>query len=183
VSSSHGKRSTPAASVCSNQSQSRPSRAARVVGVVHTAAHAEAARAAGAQEVVVGEDSTGAERFGPYDLILDSVGGASFASALPLVVEGGTCIVFGATGGGESRIRVWDLYGKGGVTLYGFLIHYKVKQQPIAEGLPRLARMVADGTLHTSVGAQAPWTEVARVGQALLERRFTGNVVLEVGEA
>jgi NADPH:quinone reductase len=157
--------------------------AARVVGVVRSAAHAEAARAAGAQEVVVSEDNAGAERFGPYDVILDSVGGASLSSALPLVVEGGTCIAFGTTGGGESTIRVWDLYGRGGVSLYGFLINYEVKLQPIATGLPRLARMVADGTLRTSIGAQAPWTEVARVGQELLERHFTGKAVLHVGEA
>ncbi len=157
--------------------------AARVVGVVHSAAHAETARAAGAQEVVVGADNVGAARFGPYDVILDSVGGASLASALPLVAEGGTCIAFGTTGGGESTIKMWDLYGKGGVTLYGFLINYEVKLQPIADGLPRLAQMVADGTLRTSIGAQAPWMEIARVGHELLERRFTGKAVLHVGEA
>jgi NADPH:quinone reductase-like Zn-dependent oxidoreductase len=80
-------------------------------------------------------------------------------------------------------IKVFDLYGRGGVSLYGFLINYEVKLQPIAEGLPRLARMVADGTLRTSIGAEAPWTEIARVGQALLERRFTGKAVFHVGEA
>lgn len=157
--------------------------AARVVGVVRSAAHAEAARTAGAQEVVVSEDNAGAKPFGPYDVILESVGGASLASALPLVAEGGTCVAFGTTGGGESTIKVFDLYGRGGVSLYGFLINYEVKLQPIAEGLPRLARMVADGTLRTSIGAQAPWTEIARVGQALLERRFTGKAVLHLGEA
>jgi NADPH:quinone reductase-like Zn-dependent oxidoreductase len=157
--------------------------AAQVVGVVRSAAHAEAARAAGAQEVVVGEDTTGAQRFGPYDIILDSVGGASLASALPLVAQGGTCIVFGTTGGGESLIKVWDLYGRGGVNLYGFLINYEVKHKPIAEGLPRLAGMVADGTLRTSIGVQAPWTEIVRVGKELLERRFTGKAVLNVREA
>jgi NADPH:quinone reductase-like Zn-dependent oxidoreductase len=157
--------------------------AAWVVGVVHSAAHAEAARAAGAQEVVVGEDNTGASRFGPYDVILESVGGASLASALPLVAQGGTCIVFGTTGSAESTLKVWDLYGKGGVTLYGFLINYEVKLKPIAAGLPRLARMVADGTLRTIIGAEAPWTEIAQVGQSLLERHFTGKAVLHVGEA
>lgn len=157
--------------------------AERVVGVVRSAAHAEAARTAGAQEVVVSEDNAGAAHFGPYDVILDSVGGASLASALPLVAEGGTCIAFGTTGGGESAIKVWDLYGRGGVSLYGFLINYEVKYKPITAGLPRLARMVAEGTLRTSIGAQAPWTEIARVGQELLERRFTGKAVLHVGEA
>lgn len=76
----------------------------------------------------------GAARFGPYDLILDAVGGASLASALPLVAEGGTCVAFGTRGGDESTIKVWDLYGRGGVSLYGFLINYEVKLQPIAAG-------------------------------------------------
>ncbi len=43
--------------------------------------------------------------------------------------------------------------------------------------------MVADGALRTSIGAEAPWTEIAQVGQGLLERRFTGKAVLHVGEA
>lgn len=157
--------------------------AARVVGVVRSAAHAEAARAAGAQEVVVGEDNAAASRFGLYDVILESVGGSSLASALPLIAEGGTCIVFGTTGCGESTIKVWDLYGKGGVTLYGFNIYYEVKLKPIAAGLPRLARMVADEALRTSIGVEAPWADIAQVGQELLERRFTGKAVLHVGEA
>jgi NADPH:quinone reductase len=156
--------------------------AARVVGVVRSPAHAEAAQAAGAHEVVVGEDNAGTERFGPYDVVLDSVGGASLASALPLVAQGGTCIAFGTTGGGESRIKVWDLYGRGGVTLYGLLINYEVLHKPIAEGLPRLARMIAEGTLRTSIGAQAPWTEIAQVAQGLLERRFAGKAVLHVSD-
>lgn len=113
--------------------------AARLVGVVRFVAHAEEARAAGAQEVGVGQDNAGAACFGPYGVILDSVGGASLASALPLVAEGGTCIAFGATGGGESTIWVWDLYGRGGATLYGFLINYEVKHKPIARG--RCARV------------------------------------------
>jgi NADPH:quinone reductase len=158
--------------------------AALVVGVVRSAAHAEAARRAGAQEVVVGADNAGAARFGPYDVILESVGGVSLASALPLVAAGGTCIAFGTTGGDESTIKVSDLaYERGGVSLYGLLINYEVKRQPIAQGLPRLARMVAEGTLRTSIGAQAPWTEIARVGHELLERRFTGKAVLHVGES
>ena len=121
--------------------------AARAVGVVRFVAHAEEARAAGAQEVVVGEDNAGAARFGLYDVILDSVGGASLASALPLVAEGGTCIAFGTTGGGESTIRVWDLCGRGGATLYGFLINYVVKHSPSRGGAaPR-----ADGRRRDAV--------------------------------
>jgi NADPH:quinone reductase-like Zn-dependent oxidoreductase len=157
--------------------------AVRVVGVVRSAAHAEAAKAAGAHEVVVGENNGGAETFGPYEIILESVGGASLASAVPLVAEGGICVVLGSTGGGKSTIEVWDLYGRGGVSLYGFLINYEVKHKPIAQGMARLARMVADGTLRTSIGAEAPWTEIANVAHALLARQFAGKAVLRVNES
>lgn len=47
----------------------RPGGAARVVGVVRFVAHAEEARAAGAQEVGVGQDNAGAACFGPYGVI------------------------------------------------------------------------------------------------------------------
>ena len=66
--------------------------------------------------------------------------------------------------------------------LYGFNIYYEVKFKPIAEGVPRLARMVADGTLRASIGVEAPWTQIAPVGQSLLDRRFAGKAVLHVGD-
>lgn len=155
--------------------------AARVVGVVRSERHAEAVREAGAHEVVVGEEASGAAPFGPYDIVLESVGGAMLPSALKLLAQDGTCVLFGRSGGGESTLDVAQFFLTGGATLYGFIIFYEALRHPPAQGLARLARMVADGALKTRIEVEAPWTDAAAVAQRLLARDFPGKAVLRVG--
>lgn len=153
---------------------------ARVVGVVRSAAHEAAVREAGAHEVVIGEDNVGAERFGPYDTALESVGGASLASALRLLAHDGTCVLFGRSGANESTIDAAQFFLNGGSKLYGFIIFHEVKRRPAGEGLARLARLVAEGALTPRIEVEAPWTQIAEVTQGLLDRKFAGKAVLRV---
>jgi NADPH:quinone reductase-like Zn-dependent oxidoreductase len=155
--------------------------ASRVVGVVHQAAHAAAVREAGAHEVVSGEDTSPAQPFGPYDIILESVGGASLASALTLLAHDGTCVSFGRSSGSDSTIDVPRFFLNGGSTLYGFLIFHEVQRQPAGQGLARLAGLVATGMLRTRIEVDVPWTEIGSVAERLLARDFTGKAVLHVG--
>lgn len=155
---------------------------ARVVGVVRNPAYEAAVREAGAHEVVIGEDSAGAERFGPYDTILESVGGASLASALRLLAQEGTCVLFGRSGAGESTIDAAQFFLNGGSKLYGFIIFHEVKRRPAGEGLARLAQLVVEGALRPRIEVERPWTQIAEVAQGLLDRRFAGKAVLQVGE-
>ena len=153
---------------------------AHVVGVVRTPEYEGVVREAGAHEVVVSEDAEPARRFGPYDTILESVGGASLASALKLLAQDGVCILFGRSSGGESVIDAAQFFLNGGSTLYGFIIFHEVKRYPAGVGLARLARLVADGALHPRIEVEAPWTEIADVAQRLLARGFPGKAVLHV---
>jgi NADPH2:quinone reductase len=155
---------------------------ARVVGVVGRPEHAEVARAAGAHEVVVGHDLSGAESFGPYHLVLDSVGGPGLAAALPMIAHGGECVVYGTTASPQVTLDVRDIYTRGGVRLYGFIIFYEMTRRPPAEDLGRLAGLVADGRLRPPIEVEASWREVSSVAQQLTDRRFTGKAVLHVGE-
>jgi NADPH2:quinone reductase len=154
--------------------------AQRVVGVVRAAEHAAPVREAGAHEVVVGGDTAAAKPFGPYDTILDSIGGASLASALQLLAQDGTCILYGRTSGGDSTIDAAQFFLNGGSTLYGFIIFHEVKRHPAGQGLARLASLVAAGKLHTRIEVEAPWTEIADAARRLLDRRFPGKAVLHV---
>jgi len=45
-------------------------------------------------------------------------------------------------------------------------------------GLRRLADLVAAGQLTPHVSLERPWTEIARVAQDLMARRFPGKAVL-----
>jgi NADPH:quinone reductase-like Zn-dependent oxidoreductase len=157
--------------------------ASRVVGVVRNAEHAVAVRQAGAHEVVTGNDTLPAKPFGPYDIILESVGGASLASSLTLLAQDGVCVLFGRSGGDDSTIDVAQFFLNGGSTLYGFIIFHELKRYPAGAGLARLAGLVAEGALKVRIEVEAPWTEIASVAQRLIAREFTGKAVLHVGQA
>ena len=156
---------------------------AYVVGVVRSLAHESVARDAGAHEVVIGEENTGAAAFGPFDTILESVGGASLASSLRLLAQDGTCVVFGQSGGNTATIDLVQFYLNGGSKLYGFIIFHEVQQRPAGGGLARLARLVAEGALTPRIEVRASWMQIGDVAQRLMDRQFPGKAVLRVGES
>ena len=153
---------------------------ARVVGAFRHAGREAMVREAGAHEVVIGEDLAGAERFGPYDLILESVGGSTLAQALALLAPGGTCVSYGTSAGSEVTFDATRFFLTGGATLYGFILFHECQSEPASGGLARLGRLVAEGRLRPHIDVEAPWTEVGRIAQQLLDRRIAGKAVLHV---
>ena len=153
---------------------------AHVVGAVHQAEHAAFVREVGAHEVVTGDDLTHASAFGPYHLILESVGGASLATALTLLAPRGICVLFGASSGPDVTFQAPRFYLTGGATLYGFLIFDEVARDPAANSLTRLARLVASGQLNPRIEVEAPWTDIADIAQRLMDRTYSGKAVLHI---
>lgn len=154
--------------------------AAGIVGVLRNGAHADLVRQAGAHEVVVAEDTAPAQPFGPFDIILESVGGASLATALTQLAPGGTCVLFGQSSGDSTTFDAAQFFRTGGPTLYGFYVSHEVERHPAGQGLARLSRLVASGALTTSISVEAPWTSIGDVAQQLMDRRFPGKAVLHV---
>jgi Transposase DDE domain/Zinc-binding dehydrogenase len=152
----------------------------RVVGAFRQASREAEVRQAGAHEVVIGEDLAPAGAFGPYPLILESVGGASLGTALTLLAPEGMCVVFGESAAGAAAFSPSGFYSPGGTSLYGFNIFYEVTRQSPAQGLARLVRLVADGRLHPRIAVEAPWGEVAQVARQLMDRAYLGKAVLQV---
>jgi len=75
---------------------------ARVVGVARDERHTALVRHAGADAVaVIGDDPMRAAAHGPYDLILESVGGASLAASMGMLAERGLCVLVGVSGGSD----------------------------------------------------------------------------------
>ena len=140
-----------------------------------TAARADSPEARLRQRVIVGEEF---ERYAPYDLVLDSVGGSVLPAVLEQLAPDGTCVMFGATAGAEITFNASKFYGKGGLNLYGFILFHEVKRQPAAVGLARLVKLVASGTLIPHIDIEAPWGEIAKVAQQLTDRQFRGKAVL-----
>ena len=153
---------------------------ARPVALVRREEHVGLVRGAGAAEVVVGEGAAAAREHGPFDLILDSLGGRPLGEALAMISPRGTCVAFGPTAGAESTFDVSRFYLSGGASLYGFILFHEVLGKPASDGLGRLGRLVADGRLEPRISVEEPWTEVGAVARRLLERGYAGKAVLRV---
>ena len=151
---------------------------AHVTGVVGSEARGEGLTRLGADEIVVGLDDEGAS----FDLILESVGGDSLATALARVAPAGTIVSFGNSSREPTSFDVSRFYGgAAGARLYAFLIFAEVAREGSgARDLRTLAELVAEGRLDPQVSLEASWREPAEAFEALLERRVRGKAVLNV---
>lgn len=156
---------------------------ARVAAAIRKPEQETFVREAGADEVAVGEDLSAAERFGPYDLTLDSVDGGALATALTLLAEGGACVSQGTSAGSEITFDASRFYLTGRASLYGFILFDELKVEPASVGLARLARLVAAGKVSPRIRVEAPWIQVDDVAHQLMDRRYLGKAVLHSGEA
>lgn len=154
---------------------------ARVVALVRREEHAGLVREAGAHEVAVGEDGAAAREYGPYDLILESVGGEVLGNALSMLAPEGTCVSFGISAAPETTFDVRNFFYAGGAKLYGFIIFHEVLAHPASEGLARLVRLVEEGSLTPRIEVVEDWTAFGAVADRLMRRGFTGKAVLRVG--
>ena len=154
---------------------------ARAVGLVRREEHVGLVREAGAHEVAVGEDAEAARELGPYDLVLESVGGGVLGGALGMLATGGTCVSFGVSAATEATFDVRSFYLTGGASLYGFILFHEILSHPASEGLSRLAGLVADGSLDPRIELEAPWTEIGAAAKRLIDRGYVGKAVLHVG--
>ena len=154
---------------------------ARVVGLVRRPEHESLVREAGAHEVAVGEGASAAEEYGPYHLILESVGGRVLGESLSMIAPGGTCVTFGVSAAPETTFDVRSFFGTGAATLYGFILFHEVLANPASGGLARLVGLIAEGRLEPRIGLEAPWEEIGQTAGKLLDRSYTGKAVLHLG--
>jgi NADPH:quinone reductase len=135
----------------------------------------EFVKRARAQQVIVGHE---VKEYAPYDLALDSVGG----ELLPLVLENlaidGTCVTFGATAGSNITFNASQFYGKGGISLYGFILFHELTKQSASVGLARLVKLVDEGSLVPHIDLEDSWESIASAAQQLTDRSFLGKAVL-----
>ena len=154
---------------------------ARVVALVRREEHVEMVREAGAHQVVVDEGGAAAREKGPYDLILESVGGEVLGNALSMLAPEGMCVSFGVSGGAEVTFDVRSFYFTGGAKLYGFILFHEVLAHPASGGLARLVRLVDEGRLRPRIEVEAPWTEVGETAARLIDRGYAGKAILQIG--
>jgi NADPH2:quinone reductase len=148
---------------------------AHVTGSARRADQAAAVQELGAHEVVVGDEIPASPR---YDLVIESVGGRTLATALAALERAGVCVTLGVSASAEVAFDTRAFFVSGRTTLYGFYLFSELGAEPAKVGLQRLAGLVAAGQLMPHISVEQPWTEIAKVAEDLMARRFPGKAVL-----
>ncbi|MFE1548084.1 zinc-binding dehydrogenase [Streptomyces sp. NPDC058718] len=115
---------------------------------------------------------------GPFDVVLESTGGADLPLALSKVRPGGTLVWFGQASRTPVTLDFFHLLGgPERVTLQ----HFHYAGAPYDSDLSTLVRLVEQGRLHPEIGRVADWDQTADTLVDLRERRIRGKAVLLTG--
>ena len=117
---------------------------------------------------------------GPFDLILESVGGQSLTAALRLVARDGTVAVFGNSSGEDSTVSFGGFHGHPHAKLYAFFVYESGEPPTFGADLAFLATEVAAARLHPQVGLESSWRDPVGALEALRQRSLEGKAVLTI---
>jgi NADPH2:quinone reductase len=159
---------------------------ARTIAVVSTEEKAAFARAAGADEVVIGPDFKDAvkELTGGkgVDVVLDVVGGDAFTDSLRCLAEQGRVLVVGfAAGQGIPEVKVNRLLlGNTDVRGVGWGAYAMTRPGYMQQQWHRLEPMIASGIVKPPIGATYDLADFGRALVDMDERRTLGKSVVRV---
>jgi NADPH:quinone reductase-like Zn-dependent oxidoreductase len=153
---------------------------ATVTALVRQELHAASAKEAGADHVVADETGEAAREFGPYNHVLESVGGEVLSKVVTMLAPFASVVCYGTTAGGQLSFDASAVM-RARATVRGLGVFVEIQREGAGVGLARLAGMLANGTLKPHIPIQEPWTEIGSVAQQLLDRSFPGKAVLTVG--
>jgi NADPH:quinone reductase-like Zn-dependent oxidoreductase len=117
---------------------------------------------------------------GPFDLILESVGGESLTTSLKLVGRDGIVVLFGNSSGQESAVSFASFAGKPHAMLYAFFVYESGEPPTFGSDLQLLASEIGTGRLEPQVGLEASWRDPVGALEALRERAVEGKCVLAI---
>jgi NADPH:quinone reductase len=132
-------------------------------------------RGLGAREIA----ATIEEAAGPFDFILESVGGRSLSAAIERVARGGGVVTIGNSSEEDTTFNARTLYAKGGAWIYGLLIFEELaSRRVVARDLERVLTLVQHGALRAPLELKRPWTELPALLDELERRSYSGKAVL-----
>ena len=133
------------------------------------------------ERVVLGRDLAAATPYGPFWLILDSLGGPALSAALGMLQANGTCVTFGVSEASSTTFESRNFFGTGGTRLYGLtLFHELMSVERAGIGLALLAELIAAAKLKPQIAVEASWSEIGTIARRLVDREFTGKAVLHI---
>ena len=131
----------------------------------------------GASDVVVGIENA----IGPYDLILESVGGQSMRRASELLAPEGVLVSYGRSSGEDAVLDPYWFGGHSGGRIEGLLVFTEVARHRLGtRQLERMLTLLASGALDPQVSQTGSWREPMPLVEALIKRQVDGKAVLLV---
>ncbi|MGO9961002.1 MAG: NADPH:quinone oxidoreductase family protein [Solirubrobacteraceae bacterium] len=151
---------------------------AHVVAAVSTQVKADAALAAGADEVVVGEDFR-SQLSGPVNVVIDPVGGQErFTDSLRALAPEGRAVVVGFTAGQIPTVKVNRLLNRN-IDVVGCAFGVlATTPDGMTAAAARLGELVQSGAVRPVVGSQFKLEDGRQALRQLADRRAIGKVVL-----
>jgi NADPH2:quinone reductase len=146
---------------------------ARVVAGVRSSASEEELHRLGAAEVVVGLDAIK----GPFDAVLETVGGSYLVRAYTELAAGGSLQSIGWSSEEPAVFQPYSFYGPA-KTLTPYTI-----TAPAGPALSYLVGLVAEERLAVRVGWNGPWTDFRIALAALRNRGIAGKAVMNLRDA
>lgn len=139
---------------------------------------ASPAAAAACDQVVT--DLAGSD--GPYDHILEGVGGRVLARCLEVVAPGGMVVSYASTLMEPAPLGPRWFGAHLGASLRSLLIFDELRRTDSAPAdLGTLCALIAAGRLVPQIAVEADWSRAGELAHALLAREVTGKVVLSAG--
>ncbi|MFF7338887.1 zinc-binding dehydrogenase [Streptomyces sp. NPDC008163] len=149
-------------------------------GAAVTAVSATVERGAKLMELGACELVTSVEdAAGPYDVVLESVGGTSLPTALAALAPGGLLVWFGQASREPATLNFFDFFGGPNQARIQHF-DYTTSDTTYGHDLAALVRLVAGGRLHPEIGSVRDWSRTADAIIDLRARRVRGNTVLTV---
>ncbi|WP_128478317.1 quinone oxidoreductase family protein [Halorussus pelagicus] len=113
------------------------------------------------------------------DLVLDGVGGETFARSLDALSHFGRVVAYGAASGDPGKVETTRLLFEN-KSVEGFHLGNALQRDPqrILQSVPELQGLLASGELEIVVGETFPLEDAVAAHEALENRETTGKVVL-----
>jgi NADPH:quinone reductase-like Zn-dependent oxidoreductase len=152
-----------------------------VTGQIRQAKHEPMLRRFGVNHVVTSEDARGAQEFGPYRLVLESIGGPVLWESIKMLGQDGICVVFGMASGQDTTMSARHFFTERlSQRVQGMSVFRELSHEPAGLGLSRLLQLVARKKLRPHIGAVTGWEEIGTVAQDLLAGKIAGKAVLHL---
>ena len=148
---------------------------ALVTAIVGSPERGEGLTDLGADEVVVGFESSSGE----FDLVLEAAGGASLAHSLKVVGRHGVVVAYGNSAREPTTYLINDFYLKE-ASLVGFYLIGDALESPVGADLATLLGLIVGRRLDPQLALEASWRDAASALRALRERNVPGKAVLHL---